>query len=151
MEDQTDAAVVSGGDLLHHSKVKREAGKKSKTKKGRRKRKGQKNLGGRRRGNDFREKRKGKRNGKKIKGKGGEKRKERIWKGRKQKVNRQSRRKVIQNPKQSINYEECATKMKEFASIMKKASNLVRQSKRITSFIKINENKKKKVSAKALT
>ena len=37
-------------------------------------------------------------------------------------------------------------KMKEFASRIKKAGNLERQSKRITDFKKINDNKKGKVS-----
>ena len=36
-------------------------------------------------------------------------------------------------------------KMKEFASRIKKAGNLVRQSKRITDFMKINNKKKEKV------
>ena len=39
-------------------------------------------------------------------------------------------------------------KMKEFASRIKKAGNLERQSKRITDFKKINDNKKGKVSNK---
>ena len=36
-------------------------------------------------------------------------------------------------------------KMKEFASRIKKAGNIVRQSKRVTDFKKINDNKKGKV------
>ena len=56
-------------------------------------------------------------------------------------------RKQRQNETQtSINYTECAMKMKEFASRIKKAGNLERQSKRITDFKKINDNKKGKVS-----
>ena len=47
--------------------------------------------------------------------------------------------------KQSINYTQCAMKMKEFASRIKKAGNIVRQSKRVTDFKKINDNKKGKV------
>ena len=38
--------------------------------------------------------------------------------------------------------------MKEFASRIKKAGNLERQSKRITDFKKINDNKKAKVGYK---
>ena len=40
-----------------------------------------------------------------------------------------------------IDYEECATKMKDFASRIKKAGNLDRQSKRIEDFMKLTEKK----------
>ena len=72
-----------------------------------------------------------------------------------QKRRRQQRRKLKTLRKQrqnetqtSINYTECTMKMKEFASRIKKAGNLERQSKRITDFKKINDNKKAKVGYK---
>ena len=71
------------------------------------------------------------------------------------KARRRNRKKTLtfrnqrQNQTQtSINYTECTMKMKEFASRIKKAGNLERQSKRITDFKKINDNKKAKVGYK---
>merc|ERR1711936_425154 len=65
------------------------------------------------------------------------------------KQRRKRKRNFFKNQRQnetqtSINYTECTMKMKEFASRIKKAGNLERQSKRITDFKKINDNKKAK-------
>merc|ERR1711936_1400591 len=70
-------------------------------------------------------------------------------KQKKKKQRRKRKRNFFKNQRQnetqtSINYTECAMKMKEFASRIKKAGNLERQSKRITDFKKINDNKKGK-------
>merc|ERR1711936_1289196 len=70
-------------------------------------------------------------------------------KQKKKKQRRKRKRNFFKNQRQnetqtSINYTECTMKMKEFASRIKKAGNLERQSKRITDFKKINDNKKAK-------
>ena len=113
--------MASSGDLLHHSLVKRDA-KKRKAKKG-----GTRNK---------RKRAQNRRNGKK---KTEEKRK------RRKNTRKSSTRVRGARTKQSINYTQCAMKMKEFASRIKKAGNIVRQSKRVTDFKKINDNKKGKV------
>merc|ERR1712048_356325 len=84
-EDETDVALANGGDLVHHSIAKREAGKKSRAKKGKGKRirgkkirnglkknrKNTKNTRGKPNGKNKRRKKNGKDKSRKRKGKRG--------------------------------------------------------------------------------
>ena len=161
-EDKADVSVASSGDIPHHSLLKRNAeskrkGKKKRSKKGgkrRKRRKGRKKdvkplkrrnidkipIGKHgRKGGDGR---KANKQGNRRRGrKGGNRRGRKTVKNKKDKINKKS----MADQRQSINYTQCAMKMKEFASRIKKAGNLVRQSKRITDFMKINNKKKEKV------
>merc|ERR1711913_118186 len=156
-EDKAEVAVASGGDLLHHSLAKREAGKRKSVKNGKKgqvkKRKG---INGQRRrkgkkGGIAKKEGKGRKEGKRGKGrkggKAGKAGKEEKGKGKKKKPDG-SRRKTIKsrnkNTRQDVDYKVCAETMKNFTSRIIRAGNLERQAKRIDSFGDIKASKKDK-------
>merc|ERR1711981_1069896 len=145
-EDKTDLAVASGGDILHHSLAKRDAGKRRKENKKEAKRRGN-GLQKIRKGGKV----KGKRNGgAKSRGKGQGKR------GKKGGKKERSKRRKIKvsgtgtgtgtgtGKGRETRTTECAENMKKFNSKIIRAGNIERQAKRITAFGDIKENKKGK-------